>query len=244
MTAAPSKIVLLLTGTVDVGAMAFTRLTDVNQRKQDYLKAIRYYLNRFPYPVVFVENSGNDLAPELMAELASGRLEVLTYSGNQYNPELGKGYGEARSILHGIHHARSITEDCFVFKITGRYSITNAQCFFREYETHPELDLLADLTNNFRWSMSFIVGFRPSFVKKYLAPNSEQINDTAGFAFEHALAKSVLEAIGDQVQFRIFRYYPKLEAISGTTGKPYRNAWWYMWPRQIKYWIRFLIVIR
>lgn len=245
MNSAPARnIVLLLTGTIQVKNMAFTQLTDPEIRKADYLRAIRYYLNRFPYPVVFVENTGTDLSNELTEEIQTKRLELLPYQGNDYDPALGKGFGEARSIIYGLENSRFISDESFIFKITGRYEISNAKAFFNEYERNQNLDLIADLTNNFHWSMSFIVGFRPFFIRKYLIPNALLINDTSGFAFENALAKSVLQAIADQVKFQLFRHYPRLLAISGTTGRYYRKAWWYMWPRYFKYWIRYLIVKR
>jgi hypothetical protein len=236
--------VLLLTGTVNVNAMSFTKLTDSNTRKNDYVRAVRHYLDRFPFPVVLVENSGEPMALHFEKDIASGRLEVLGFEGNNYDPDLGKGYGEMRCIEYAISHSRLIRDESFIFKITGRYVIDNAHRFFSRYSRHPQTELMADLTNNFRWSASAIVGFRPFFARNFLFKNAELINDSRKFSFEHALAKSVLEAIGAQVNFQLFRYYPKLRAISGTTGRPYRKSFLYMLPRQLKYLVRYYILIR
>ncbi len=238
------NIVLLLTGTVNVNAMQYTQLTDAGTRKKDYIRAVRHYLDNFPFPVVFVENSGEPMAVHFEDEINTGRLEVLGFDGNNYDTSFGKGYGEMRCIEFAITHSKLIGENSFVFKITGRYIIDNAQRFFSRYSRFPDTELMADLTNNFRWSASAIVGFRPFFATTYLFKNAGLINDSLKFSFEHALAKAVLEAIGAQVNFQLFRYYPKLRAISGTTGRPYRKSFFYMLPRQFKYWIRYYILIR
>jgi hypothetical protein len=238
------NIVLLLTGTVNVNAMRFTTLTDADARRNDYIRAVRHYLTHFPFPVVFVENSGAPMAGYFEKEIQAGRLEVLGFEGNNYDTSYGKGYGEMRCIEYAAAHSRFIREESFVFKITGRYVIDNAHRFFAWYSRYPQTELMADLTNNFRWSASAIVGFRPFFAKTYLFKNAELINDSKEFSFEHALAKAVLEAIGGQVNFQLFRYYPKLRAISGTTGRPYRKSFFYMLPRQLKYLVRYYILIR
>lgn len=238
------NIVLLLTGTVHVNAMQFTKLTDADTRKKDYIRAVRHYLDNFPFPVVLVENSGEPMAVHFENDIKAGRLEVLGFYGNNYDTSFGKGYGEMRCIEFAITHSNLIGEDSFVFKITGRYIIDNVHRFFSRYSRFPETELMADLTNNFRWSASAIVGFRPFFAKNYLFKNAGLINDSRKFSFEHALAKAVLEAIGGQVNFQLFLHYPQLRAISGTTGKPYRKSVFYMLPRQFKYWIRYYILIR
>lgn len=103
---------------------------------------------------------------------------------------------------------------------------------------------MADLTNNFQASLASIFGFRPFFAKKFLFKNASLINDTRGFFFEHALAKAVLEAIADGIQFQIFKFYPRIQAISGTTGKAYKKSFFFFFPRKIKYLLRYYIVIR
>ena len=243
-TGGRENIVLLLTGTIHVYDKHYTILTDPLQRKQHYVTTIKYYLEKYPFPIVFVENSNENLSYFFTDEIKSGRLEVLTFDGNHYPPEFGKGLGELKCIGYAVEHATSFTDDSFIFKITGRYQVINLQDFIVTYEKHPSLELLADLTNNFRFSSSAIVGFKRFFIKKYLLKNASLLNDKEGFYFEHALAKAVLEAIGDHVDFKIFKHYPRLRAISGTTGKPYKKSFLYMLPRRFKYWLRYYVLMR
>ena len=237
-------IVLLLTGTVNVNNKHFTVHTDAATRRIEYINTIRFHLNRYPYPVVFVENSNEDLSEYFAEAISSQKLEVLYFDGNDYLADLGKGLGELRCIRHAVENASFFKEDSFIFKITGRYQIVNLPDFIKDYLEDPSIDLLADLTGNFRYSASAIFGFRPFFARTYLFKNEFLLDDRKRFFFEHSLAKAVLEAIGDNIKFKIFKHYPKIKAVSGTTGKPYNKSFFYLLPRHFKYWLRYHIVIR
>ena len=239
-----NNIVFLLTGSINTFNKDFTKLNDPEKRKNNYIKAIEYYLSRYSYPLVFVENSNEDLSACFNNYINEGRLEVFCFDGNSYPAEFGKGLGEMRNIEFAINNSKLITEDSFVFKITGRYIISNTKKFISFYTQHPDAELIADLTNNFTNSQSGIFGFKPFFVKKYLFKYASTLNDTRGIYFEHALARAVLTAMGDNVRFYIFRYYPRIKAVSGTTGEMYKKSFIYFFPRMLKYLVRYFIVKR
>ena len=238
------NIVILLTGSINVYDKHFTTITNAEIRKNEYIDTIKYYLKKYNLPVVFVENSNEDLSAYFKEEINNNRLEILTFDGNRYPAEIGKGLGELKCIEYGITNSQIINDNSFVFKITGRYKVLNLPNFIGVYNRNPSIELLADLTNNFRLSASAIFGFRPFFARQYLFKNAHLINDQDDFYFEHALGKAVLEAIGDQVKFHIFKHYPRVRAISGTTGKAVKKSFLYLLPRHIKYWVRYYIVIR
>ncbi len=241
---ASNNIIILLTGTINTYNKEFTSLNDPSQRKADYINTIKYYLGNYNYPIVFVENSGEDLSADFIDEVEKKRLEILCFNGNNYPEEIGKGLGEMRCIEFGISNSSLIIESSFVFKITGRYKILNAGNFFKFYEKRPGIELIADLTNNFKSSQSCIFAFKPFFAKKFLFKHTPILNDTNGVYFEHVLAKAVLSAISENVNFHIFKYYPRIKAISGTTGKAYKKSFIYFFPRMLKYFIRYYIMIR
>lgn len=238
------NIILLLTGTVNVYNKHFTILTNSEQRKKEYIDTIKYYLKNYPFRIVFVENSNEDFSQFFKEEINQNRLEILSFDGNNYSSEIGKGLGEMKCIEYAVINAKTIEDNSFIFKITGRYRILNFPRFINIYTGDPFIELMADLTNNFRFSSSAIFGFKPFFARQFLFKNAALINDQNKFYFEHALAKAVLEAIGEKVKFHIFKHYPKIKAISGTTGLPYKKSFLYLLPRQIKYRIRYYIVIR
>ncbi len=241
---ASNNIIILLTGAINTYNKQFTSLNNPAERKADYINTIRYYLEKYNYPIVFVENSDVNLSTYFIKEIEQKRLEILCFNGNNYSGEIGKGLGEMRCIEFGLSNSSLILESSFVFKITGRYKILNAGNFFKFYEKHSHVELIADLTNNFKSSQSCIFGFKPFFAKKFLFKYGPILNDTNGIYFEHALAKAVLSAISENLNFYIFKYYPRIKAISGTTGKMYKRSFIYFFPRMLKYFVRYYIMIR
>lgn len=238
------NIILLLTGTINPINKHFTSFVDPVKRKFDYINTIQYYLENFNYPIVFVENSNEDISSSFKTAIQENRLEILYFDGNNYPQEYGKGFGEMACIEHGIEHSIKINDNSFIFKITGRYKITNLKMFIQFYKEHANAELIADLTNNFKHSQSGIFGCKSFFARNFLFKYKSILNDTKGMYFEHALAKAVLLAISENIIFYIFRYYPKIEAISGTTGTPYKNSRIYFLPRNLKYFLRYFIIMR
>ncbi len=237
-------VVLLLTGTINTNNKHFTKLNNKEQRLSQYIETIKHYLSSYPQRVIFIENSNEDLSIHFIKEIKEQRIEILYFDGNNYDAEIGKGYGDLECIKYAVEHSKIIKESSFIFKITGRYIIKNLKSYIRAYEENSKVDLMVDLTNNFRFSISSFFGFRPFFLTKYLLRNQDIINDSKDWYFEHVLAKSSLEAIADRINFSLLKYYPKISAISGTTGKRYKESIIYYIPRSLKYFIRYYIVIR
>lgn len=239
-----NKIVLLLTGTINIQNKMFTAFTDKEKRKADYIDTLYYYLKTYKYPIVFVENSNQDISALFSNYIKEGRLEVLTFDGNNYEPELGKGLGEMRCMEHAMNESKMITPDSFVFKITGRYKILNLPKYIQFYEQDESIELMADLTNNFKLSASSFFGFKPKFAFNYLLPQGSILNDSENRYFEHILAKAILIAVSENINFRLLKYYPKISAISGTTAKRYKKSFFHYFPRNMKYLLRYSIMKR
>ena len=75
-------MILLLTGCINPNGMAFTALSNLEERKRQYINAIRYYLSNTNFQIVFCENSGTDISPLFQRGIDSGRMEYLTFNGN------------------------------------------------------------------------------------------------------------------------------------------------------------------
>lgn len=103
-----NNIILLLTGTVNTYNKNFTTLNDAEQRKKEYISTINYYLDHYSYPVVFVENSDENLSVYFTNAIKTGKLEVLYFDGNKYPGEIGKGLGEMKCIEYAITHSAFI----------------------------------------------------------------------------------------------------------------------------------------
>lgn len=238
------EIIILLTGTINVGNKHFTTLLDSNERAEQYIDTIKYYLNKTRLKIVFSENSGTDISQLFREEVDTGRIEFITHNGNDYNQELGKGRGEMNCIEYAINNSSIITENSFVFKITGRYRILNLNKFIEQFNYDPQIEILVDLTKELQFSSSAIFGFTQNFFKKYLIHQKAKLNDSKNYFFEHGLANAIINAIGDGTKFHLFKYYPRISAVSGTTGSKYPSSLFYYIPRYLKYRIRDFILKR
>ena len=121
------KHIILLTSCVNPNGMPFTALSDINVRKQQYLDALRFYVNNTPLPIVYVDNSNVDIKEyNVISNIVDDRLELLSFDGN-HDKEHGKGYGELEIIDYAIKHSNIINsnKNVSIIKITGRLVIVN-----------------------------------------------------------------------------------------------------------------------
>ena len=195
--------------------MTYTALNNPEERKAQYVNAIRYYLNETIYPVVFAENSGTDISLIFQGFIDSGRLECLTYMGNQ-NKEKGKGYGEAEIIEFAIKNSRLIDEKCIIIKITGRLIIKNINNILRPLKTHTDF-VSCQFHSDLKFADSRLVCAITAFYHQFLY-FKEQINDQKGVYFEHILSFSV---INSNLYYIPFPEEPIFIGQSGTTGATY-----------------------
>lgn len=215
-------MILLLTGCIDPKGMAYTALNNPDVRKQQYVDAITWYLQNTELPVLFVENSGTDISSEFISYIEEGKLEMITYDGNNYDKSLGKGYGEAQIMKYGFEHSRFLQErGALVVKITGRFICKNINDIVRRY--HSENTVYADICKD-DWGgniASSIFVIAPSqFWKEYFLPRREELNDSKRFHFEHLLYESICQWFKDGKKHREFWRNPLMIGVSGTSGLP------------------------
>jgi hypothetical protein len=178
-----SKLVVLLTGTVNPNGMILTQLQDVEIRKMHYIESVRYWSNVPNIYIVFVENSNTDLSKELKAIVVQNKFEFLTFNGNDYDKNLGKGYGELKCLEYAVLHSKFIKEADFIFKVTGRYKVLNFQSFINAFYKEPTINLLIDFKLNLTFSDSRFFGFAKKFIFDYLMKYEFILNDSQGVIF-------------------------------------------------------------
>ena len=123
-------LALLLTATIDIKGMPRATPTVPEQRQEDYIKSLKYYLNNHPQirKIVFVENSGWSL--EQIKQVTSNNphgkeVEFVSLNCNDFPRKFGKGYGECLLIEKGIAQSRLLPSVTHVAKITGRICLLN-----------------------------------------------------------------------------------------------------------------------
>ena len=203
------------------------------------MESIRFWLRVVDMPIVFVENSDTDLSEFFIEEIAADKLEMLTFSGNNFDKELGKGFGELNCIEYGCSNSVFVSKSTFVFKVTGRYKVINFQTFLRKYNSESNINLLLD----FKWRLSFVdsrfFGFTPSFIKEFLAAQRSVLNDSEGVYLEHVLAKAALKAIAEGYIFEPLPTLPRIEGYSASSGVKYNSNYMHWLRYKYEYIIKY-----
>ena len=214
-----NSMILLLTGCINPNGMAFTTLSNENERKEQYVNAIQYYLSNTQYKIVFTENSGTDISQTFQDAIKAGRLEYLTYVGN-LDKERGKGYGECEIIEYTLNHSKFIhsSNDSRIVKITGRLIVKNIVTLIRCHQIiFSKRTVSCTINSDLSFPDSRLIIAPTSFWYIFIR-EKENINDYKGNFFEHALCNTIKK---QDFSYSPFFIMPIIIGISGTTGKEY-----------------------
>ena len=216
-----NKVGILLTACVNPNGMSKTILQDSKIRKKQYLAALDFYLIKTNLPIVLVENTNYILDKKYDTYIQKGRLEYISFQGNEYEKSKGKGYGEALIILHAIEKSRIIKNTKYIIKITGRVIISN----INRIAASP-LYLLNNLfrcdllSEDFARTVIFIT--RPNTIKEILNKRKEEISENKdGILFEHIIHQELVK--DTSIQFIPFTFTTNIEGIFATKNTPYEN---------------------
>ncbi len=215
-------MILLLTGCINPNGMPFTALSNLEERKRQYINAIRYYLSNTNFQIVFCENSGTDISPLFQQGIASGRMEYLTFNGNM-DKERGKGYGECEIIEYALKQSKLISSshDQLIAKITGRLIVKNIYSIIKWHQLlFSKRTVFCAINSDISFPDSRLILAPISFFQIFLL-SKERINDWKGYYFEHALRDTLIKE--NTYPYAPFFIMPHIEGISGSTGKSYNQ---------------------
>ena len=142
--------------------------------------------------MVFCNNSGKDISDELNEN--SGRIEFLSFYGNDYEKSLGKGYGEARIIEYALQNSSFIKNAKTIIKITGKLKVLNIQ----------KALLLTNLILGNKYDSVYCTWVEPGTIDSrvfcgsphffnYLVNNKHLMNDSEGVYFENVLHNCICQ---------------------------------------------------
>lgn len=183
------KIVLLLTACINPHGMKYTMLQDVEERKRQYKWALDYYLAKTKYRIVFCENTGADLS-ELKNKNNDKRVEFLSFEGNNYDSNLGKGYGEYIIIQYAFENSHFLKNSSLAIKITGRLCVENLVDVIKWQNRvfgKQKSALFAIGNPKFNWLNSRFFMASKDFFVNYFLKGKNTIDDSKGYYFEHYL---------------------------------------------------------
>ena len=217
------KHIILLTSCVNPNGMPFTALSDINVRKQQYLDALRFYVNNTPLPIVYVDNSNVDIKEyNVISNIVDDRLELLSFDGN-HDKEHGKGYGELEIIDYAIKHSNIINsnKNVSIIKITGRLVIVNIMTIINQlkYNILPTSNsVICSMNSDFSMADSRLLIAPLNFYKR-LIENRMAINDSEGVYLEHVLCSLIKKQ--NLYTFHPFFSEPQYQGVSGSTNITY-----------------------
>lgn len=206
--------------------MIYTSIIEADIRKAQYIESLVFYLRSTCLPIIFVENTGSDISDSFKEYIKMGRLEYLTFSGNNFDKSRGKGYGEAEIIEYAVGHSFLLQNANYIIKVTGRLKILNIISLINFHKwLLPACDIQCtlDVETGFADSRVFIT--TPGFLNYNFLMKKEMINDAEGVYFEHILFNSIYQR-SSYVFFPLF-LRPLVKGVSGTSGQPYWEGNYY-----------------
>jgi hypothetical protein len=193
------KNVLLLTATItsQKGMPALVRL-DPDQRRADYANA---------------REAG-----------AADKVELISFPGQDFPPGYGRAYSEFRTLEHAVEHSEILRrggEDLIVWKMTGRYRLTNLPQLIA---TQPRaFDLYCNLRNHpLRWADMYLLAWnRVGYegIIQGLAPRLRE--DACAGAPEGEFRRVIDEARRRYNVVPRFRHIPRIDGVRGYDNKNY-----------------------
>lgn len=209
MASGTNKPLLFLTACVNPKGMTFTAIQSPQIRLEQYLQAVRFYLKETPYEILLIDNSNYDFTPNFEKEVIDGRMEILSFDGNNYDKSLGKGYGEGLIIKYGFEHSQMIQRHETIIKVTGRHIVKNTVPLMRvskhfNFHSKPFVAANVGLSGGYACSDIFIAS--KSFYQDFFIDSMSRINDSKKIYFEHVLYQAICQNYkgGEKAQAHLF----------------------------------------
>lgn len=219
---------LILTATVQVSSdLCFTIRKDPSVRLADYKAAFAKWVhNPHVTAIVFVENSGFDLSE--FRTIAKGarqkQIEFLSFKCPPFHGSLGKGYGEMLCLEECLNHSELVNAADRFLKVSGRYYLSNADVLLKFIAEKDGSDVICNFKHHLTWADSRAFGGTVEFLRKYLCPMKDVVNDTLKSEFEHVLARAVHRLMADSGRWSMTPEALRIEGVSATHGRNWAHS--------------------
>lgn len=199
---------IVLTGTI-IPNSTFVVHSSSEERKQEYLAAIKYYKDFAP--VFFLENSTYPLFSD-RDFFGIENFFLRKFPTSEYH-DRGKGYQEFEMISKWLK-TEVVLPKRFI-KITGRYKILNFKNIFRECLAEKPDYFLIDRRKRSLLAMSRLFCIDTDYFKRYLMDIYLDCNDQNGDWVERVFYRKIL---AEKISSQIFSHEPIFVGVDGTTG--------------------------
>jgi hypothetical protein len=211
--------IIIIMCTLDDGGVINSKRTNIAHRILDTKSALIKWLSLSKYQkFIIIENSGykSTIFTELISIYTNKQIEFLQFNGQNFDRNLGKGYGVLNALKYLEHNSLLFNENEHFVIIPGRYYIKN-----HEKILNIKSDIISDFQNKLSYAFNPLFKCTRNFIINYLVPYLEQTNDSIGVHFEHCLAKAVHSAIASGVNWDLPCEAPIVDGISGTSNLRY-----------------------
>lgn len=222
-------MVLLITGAVVPGQnVSDTKLTNIDERKAQYIEAINKCIQEISKVkamvsgIVYADNSMPDdsIFADCMKQAKEHDIsfEVVSFKGDADKlSEKGKGYGEGEITEYAFNNSKLLKNSDYFIKLTGRLSIDNLAMIIKKinkkncYFNMPNrtLPYMCD-TRLYAMPVSL---YKQYFIKAYI-----NVDDNNGHYLEHCMSDVIN---GENIKIKNFPVYPRYVGISGSLGHVY-----------------------
>ena len=218
-------MLLLLTGTIDPSVFNNTnvKITAADERCAQYVDSIKKYIECGIFDkIAFVENSGYAFPTEEISKFASehnAEFELVRISTDiEKTIELGKSYGEADCIEKGILNSRLINGEEYFVKCTGRVFVSNIDKLCSKNQNCNKFLFRDDM----EWCYTVMFQMNVEEYKKYFFASKDICDESKGIDIEKSFYKIIMD---NDIKFKSFRSYPKIDGLCGTTGGSYNEKY-------------------
>lgn len=220
---ASPTVSLVLTATIDPGNIPFVVRRAPEIRFEDYVSSLRKWRRRTSLfqSILWIENSGHPLTRAVSDEFGA-TVQVVSFAGNDYPPDLGKGYGEALILEKVGPLLRSVGGAEYVLKCTGRLYYRNVTSLLAVLHRRP--DMVVRLSRDLTVADSRVFAIRLDLVDTLMQGFKDEVNDSLGRFFEHVLARRALSLASQGYKVLPFPSPPLLEGWSGSSGQRIQSS--------------------
>jgi hypothetical protein len=224
-----SRLLLVLTVTVDPTVAPSVSRADPNVRLADYQQSLRYWADqaeRAGWHIALIENSGWPMSDLLKAVPSVTRraaeIHEISYVESEEQTRRGKGVGEALMLARLRELLDAEPSYSMVAKVTGRLVVRRARRIF----TAPTADvpwIRCRLKASLVMADSRLLLCSSGYWSKHLCDMAPDVREDEGVFLEHVLAKRILAAASDGDRWYGFDRPARIVGVSGSTGAVYRG---------------------
>ena len=222
-----SNVVLILTGTITPQISTKMVITDPDTRLNEYLRAVKWYLENTPYKVVFCENSGYANFTNHLGEVDYDRFEYITFKKEKIIG--GAGYGEWE-ILRTIKEKSAFVKDAtIIMKCTGRLILLNVKNVMSQFSNLHGSCFAGNYARDFLSMGTTFFAFTPDLFDDILSIHEDILHnwvEKAIIIFVHRQFKK------DPKSIVLFNRPLFVSGRSGHYGNTYDTP---MWMKPIRY---------